>query len=275
MAVNTYATNDQYVISYEDHGDFVSSRWRIEGINSKAAGNTYGGWLFLEASSDGTTITLNLYKDRDLESADKVLTGTVTEANVAVAGGGRADRSEANDSGLGGSVYLDEWTEDPDAASAVLVTLITDVDLAELWHEIDSLPADVYDTTSGMAKYCVAATKKVLLLASQLFADHLGGYGGKEHPHIVDVDRTAPDWRRIATPDQLKEAAACWALEMAFRSCVQTGDRTNLYGGLAEKFEELRKDAIAGWNLTFTADPDTSAEADSTASAGAIRMTRV
>jgi len=264
---------EQYVISYEDRDELHTSRWLLEGVNTKAAGNTCGGWLFMMAAKAGEKVTVELYKAPGCDAGDKVLTGT---AEVSGLGDGpvKVTLAEANGSGLSGEFYLQGYSADPVAAVPLLVSLCVDADLAEEWYDLDALPADVYDGTKGMAKYAAAATRKVLLLVSQMYAEELGGYGAREHVHFTHAERAYPDWRRLVVPDQLKEAAVCWALELAFGSCHKLAQET-MYSELRDRFEQRRKEAIAAWNLTFNTDPDADQDADSLKSANAVRVTRI
>jgi len=267
------ATVEQYVISYEDRDEVHTSRWKLMGLNTKAAGNTYGGWLFLVATKSGDDATFSLYKDPACASAYKVAEGTADVSGVDDAPV-KVTLAEANSSGLAGSVYVEDYDSDPSDIIPILVTLCVDTDLIEEWYDIDSLPSEVYDETYGMASHCVAASRKALLLVSQMYAEELGGYGGREHMHYLDATRASPDWRRLIVPDQMKDAAACWALELAFGACHKLAADT-MYSALRDRFEQRRKDAIAAWNLTFNVDPDSDQDADSMKSGNAVRLTRI
>ena len=264
---------EQYLICYEDRDELHTSRWLLEGISTKADGNTHRGWLFMNCARAGDNVIVALYKDPACGSSDAVATGTADISNID-AEPVKVTLSEQNSSGLSGSFYLEGYSSDPASPVPVLVSLCVDADLAEEWYDIDSLPADVYDPSYGMAAYCAAATRKVLLLVSQMYAQELGGYGGREHPYAGTARRERPDWRRIAVPDQLKDAAVCWALELAFGSCHKMASQT-MYSQLRDRFEQRRKDAVAAWNLTFNIDPDSDLDADAMKSASAVRLRRV
>lgn len=264
---------EQYIICYEDRDDLHTSRWLLEGVDTTADGNTHRGWLFLTASTTDETVTVDLYKDPDCGGSDKVATGSADISGIGESPV-RVDLSEANSSGLSGRLVLEGYGVDPPAPVAVLVSLCVDADLAELWHDIDTLPADVYDPAGGMAAYCAAATRRVLLLASQMYAEELGGHGGPEHVHAAEAARAGPDWRRLVVPDQLTEAAACWALELAMGSCHNMAAET-MYSQLRDHFAQRRKEAVAAWNLTFNINPDTDADADTSKSPGAVRLSRI
>jgi len=264
---------EQYLICYEDRDEFHTSRWLLEGVSTKDDGNTYRGWLFMKCTKSGDTVTVQLYKDPACGSSDLVASGSADVSGVdddPV----KVSLSEQNSSGLSGSFYFEGYDSDNSDPVPVLVSLCVDADLAEEWYDLDALPKEVYSSSYGMAAYCAAATRKVLLLVSQMYAEELGGYGGREHVHYRDATRSLPDWRRIIVPDQLKEAAVCWALELAFGSCHKLAEET-MYSQLRDRFEQRRKDAIAAWNLTFNVDPDSDQDADRLKSITAVRLTRL
>jgi len=263
---------EQYVISYEDRDQFHTSRWRLDGVSTAPNGNTAAGWLFLNCTRAGDTVTVDLYTDDALATEDKVATGSADVSGID-SGPVKVTLAEANARGLSGKFYFEAYREDNGDAVPVLVSLCVDDDLAEEWYDIDSLPAEVYDADEGLAACCAAATRKVLLLASQMYAEELGGCGGREHVHYKDVTRDGPDWRRLVVPDQLKDAAVCWALELAFGACHKAAEPT-MYSALRDRFQARRKEAVAAWKLTFNTDPDSDQDADRGQSASAVRLWR-
>lgn len=265
---------EQYIISYEDRDVFHTSRWLLEGVNTKSGGNTYRGWLFLKCVKTGDNVVATLYKAAACGGSDDVAVSSATDVSGIADAPVQITLVEAESSGITGKFFLESYAEDNADAVPVLVSLCTDIDLAEEWYDLSALPATVYDATNGMATHCAAATKKVLLLVSQMYAEELGGYGGREHVHYPNVDREGPDWRRLIVPDQLKDAATCWALELAFGSCHKLGDDT-MYSKLRDDYRDRRKDAIGGWSLTFNTDPDSDEDADAMKSATAVRLTRI
>jgi len=262
-----------YVIGYEDRDDLHTSRWALAGVNTTSGGNTDRGWLWMAAVRSGSTVTVDLYKDAGCDSDDKVATGTadVTDIDGAPA---RCALAAANSSGLTGELYLEDYDGDPAAPVPVLAALCVDSDLAEEYHNLDDLPGDVYDSTNGMARHCAAATRNVLLLVSQTYAEELGGYGAPEHRHSAAASRAWPDFRRIANPDQLKSAAVHWALMLAFGSCHERAQDT-MYSRLRDYHDAKRKEAIAAWHLAFNVDPDSDEDADRSKSSGMARVTRL
>lgn len=262
-----------YVIAYEDRDEIHTSRWALEGVDTRCGGNTDRGWLWLTAGRDGDAVTVNLYKDAARGADDKVATGT---ADVAAIDGGAAQcaLTPANASGLGGEFYFESYAADPAAAVPVLAALCTDADLADEYRNLEDLPPDVYDEQSGLARHCAAATRSVLLLVSQMYAEELGGQGAPEHRHRGGAARRYPDYRRIANPDQLRDASVHWALMLAFGCCHERGTET-MYSRLRDYHDARRKEAIAAWRLAFNVDPDDDSDADRSKSAGMTRVTRV
>ena len=261
-----------YCIAYEDRAACHTSRWLLDGVRTLAAGNTAGRWLWVTAAESDNVLTVNLYKDAGLDAADKVAQGTADLATLDEAPK-MCELSEANSSGLSGQLYVEQFTADVESMP-LLVTLCTDADLAEEYCNLADLPASVYDATAGMARFCAVATRKVLLLVSQMFADQLGGFGAPEHRYHALASRSEPDFRRIAAPDQLTEAAVHWALMLAFGSCHERAADT-MYSRLRDYHDAKRREAIAAWNLAFNTDPDTDDDADRAKSPGMIRVRRL
>lgn len=264
--------NFEYCIAYEDRDSLHTSRWSLSGVNTKENGNTRNGWLWLSCSSNGGTVTAALYKNDACGDSDKVATGTadVTDIETVAA---VCLLQEANSSGLAGEFYFEDYTEDVEAVP-VMATLCTDADLLDEYHNLADLPADVYDSGVGMARYCAVATQKVLLLVSQMYAEALGGWGAPEHRYSTVSSRAVPDYRAVAAPDQLKDAAVHWALMLAFGSCHERAAGT-MYSQLRDYHDAKRKEAIAAWNLALNTDPDSDEDADTSRSTGVRRITRL
>ena len=106
------------------------------------------------------------------------------------------------------------------------ITLCTNADLADEYHNLDDLPDDVYDKGNGMARYCAEASRKILPLASQMFPG------------------------RVISPGQLKDAAVHWALMLAFDSCRERSSEV-MYSELRDYHDRKRTEAIASWQLTI------------------------
>lgn len=262
-----------YCIAYEDRTEVHTSRWSLSGVNTKAAGNTDNGWLWMTAVDSANTAAVTIYKDAACAVGDKVASGTSDISDIAD-GACACALTEQNSSGLSGSFHFEAYVDDPTVAVPVLVSLCVDADLAIEYINIDDLPSEVYDSTNGMANYCAAATQKVLLLASQMFKEELGGFGAPEHPYHTVASRSYPDYRRIAAPDQLKDAAVHWALMLAFGACHERAAST-MYSENREYHDKMREQAIGAWSLSFNTDPDSDEDADTAKSGGMTRIERV
>lgn len=261
-----------YVICYENRSRIHTSRWRLDGISTRGDGNTARGWLWMSAALSGDTATIDLFSDPGCQAADKVAEGSA-DVWTLDAGAVKVSLSEANGSGLSGQLYIERFAADS-AGVPVLGSLCVDEDLAEHYQRIDALPGGVYDADEGLARFCAAATRKTLLLVSQLYRQELGGYGGPEDRRLGPCAREVPDFRRIAAPDQLRETAVHWALALALGSCHDRAGET-LYRELRDYHDRRREQVLAAWNLTLNLDPDADGQADAAASAVTIRPTRL
>lgn len=258
-----------YIIAYEDRDEVRTSRWKLDGVKTLAAGNTGSGWLWATITNAGDTVTVDLYKSRGTTSADKVATGTCSKATLPVV----CTLTAANTSGMSGEVWLHEYTSQPVAQIPVMVSLAVDADLSIEYSGLSDLPA--YSATAGMADYVAEATRRCLLLASQVFSEQLGGFRAPEHRNVAaSAAREFPDYRRLANPDQLRTAAIHWALELAFGRSHERGSDT-MYSELRDYHAEQRKDAVSAWNLTFTSEPDAEADADQAQGAVTVRPSRL
>lgn len=259
------------MICYEDRGRMQTSRWKLEGVKTLAAGSTEGGWLWLTAARAGDVVTANLFKDAACTTGNKVASGTANVAGLA-AGAVRCAMTQANNSGVSGEFYFERYAADTAVAAPVLASLCVDADVAIEYGNLSDLPA--YDAATGLAEYCATATRKVLLLASQLFSEELGGCGAPEHRNLGAAGREWPDFRRLANPDQLREAAVHWALMLAFGRSHERADKT-MYSELRDYHDRRRQEAIGSWKLSFNTNPDGDADADQAAGARAVRVTRL
>lgn len=260
----------EYCFAYEDRAQAHTSRWSLEGVSTASDGNIRGGRLWMTASESAGTVTVNLYKHADLASGDKVASGTADISSIS-AGAARCDLSEENSSGLSGEFYFESYSADVDSAE-LIVSLCDDSDLAVAHADLANLP--VYDSGVGMALHCEVATRKVLLLISQVYGEELGGSGAPEHRYRAGASRAVPDFRRLANVDQLKDAAVHWALAMAFGACHERAEET-MYSQLRDYHDQRRAEAVDAWNLTFNSNPDTDADADMQKSSGMVRVTRL
>jgi len=263
-----------YLIAYEDRSEVHTSRWTLSGVKTLAAGNTSAdGWLWMQAVDTDDTIQVYLCNDPACASGSRVAGGTADISDIAN-GAEACALTEENSSGLTGSFYFESYTSDPAVVIPVLVALCVDADLDAEYINLADLPSGVYSSTTGMADYCAIATQKALLLASQMFKEELGGYGAPEHRYHTVASRSFPDYRRLAAPDQLKDAAVHWALMLAFGACHERASGT-MYSELRDYHDTKREQAIGSWNLSFNTDPDSDEDADAAKSSGSVRVVRI
>jgi len=262
-----------YPFAYENRLEIRTSRWLLTGVNTRSAGNTDRGWLYLQAARDGQSTAVELFKDPACGADSRVATGSADLSGIDSAAARcvlQADRS----SGLAGEFYFEHYAADPSGPVAVLVSLCVDDDLRDEYQNLDDLGDGVNDPQTGLARFCAAATRKTLLLAGQQFAAELGGFGAPEHRSRLSAGRTVPDYRRLANPDQLKEAAVHWALMLAFGSCHERAGAT-MYSQLRDYHDQKRKDAIGAWSLALVGDPDNGGQANQHRSVGARYINRL
>jgi len=242
------------VICYEDRTCFVTSRWRLSGIATKqGAENTDAGLLWLQMSRAGDTVTADLFSDDGLAAQDKVATGTADGSACDGTGANAVELSlsEANSSGISGSLYIHAYYQDGEAP--LQVALCVDEDLNALFDGIEDLPG--YDATAGMAEYIRIAGDDVLAKVARMFADELGGYGAAEAWFLSDADRRVPDLRRIANPGQLRLACAYRALEIATGRSHLLAD-ASAYSTLRDNFAVQYAQAMDSLTLAFTSGGD-------------------
>ena len=262
-----------YAFAYEDRSFMHTSRWSLSGVDTRPGGSTTAGRLWMLTSLAGQTVTAQLYKTPNCDSGDLAASGSADISEIETAAAG-CTLSQENASGVTGQFWLESYQADCGYPVEVLVTLCTDADLGIEYCSLSDLPDDVYSATEGMARYCGAATEKVLLLVSGLYACQLGGFGAPEHKYHTAAGRSLPDYRRLANPDQLKAAAVHWALSAAFGSCHELGAAT-MYSQLRDYHERKRIESIESWNLTLNLDPDSDEDADTSKSGAMVRTTRL
>lgn len=258
-------TADQMIV-YEDRDEVRTSRWKLDGLSTLVGGNAAGGWLTatLTGTPGGTaTATLKSAAGTTLASGTASLATLPVKLTLTASGG----------SGVSGELYIEEYVSQPANPIPVMVALCDDAALLIEYANIADLPG--YSVTLGMADFCIAATKKVLLLVSQQFAEQLGGFGVPEHRNIFpNADRSLPDYRAIVNPDQLQEATVHWALVLAFGRNHERASDT-MYSELRDFHDKARAEAISEWNLTFSSDPSGDADADSAKGVGQVQPTRL
>jgi hypothetical protein len=259
------------IVCYEERAEqFHTSRWRLGGISTKqGAENSDGGVLWLAMSRAGDTVTAELYKDAARGSGDKVATGSADVSGIDGTGlsAAEATLSEANSSGISGSLRIHQYTDD--GACPVQVALCVDEDLNVLWDGIETLAG--YDSTNGCAEYVRLAGDDVLARVTAMFRDRLGGHAAPEAWFITDVSRIFPDLRRIANPAQLRLACAHRALEIALGRSHKMGTET-MYSRLRDYHRSEHDRAMASLVLAIRLGEGAATAA---APAGAVRQSRV
>ena len=259
------------IICYEDRcGGFHTSRWRLAGVKTaQGAENTDGGVLWLEMTRAGDTVTADLYKSASCGESDKVATGSTDVSGLDGTGAAAAelDLSEANSSGLTGSLWLHRYHAD--AACPVQVGFCVDEDLNALWDGIEALPG--YDSTYGCAEFIRLAGEDLLAKVAAMFRDRLGGHGAAEAWFLHDAARSVPDLRRIANPAQLRAACAHRALAIAIGRSHRMGADT-MYSRLRDYHQSEHERALA--SLVLAVRPS-DADAEANCRAGAVRQSRV
>ena len=257
-----------YAYAYEDRDEVHTSRWAIDGVETTADGNLTHGRFWMSAVDTDDTVAVTLYSEPACTIS--VATGTADISGIDDAPA-KCTLASANSSGLSGEFYFQTYTTDPSAVE-VVVSLAMDSDLAIEYANVANLP--VYDGTTGMADYLAAATKKTLLLASQMYAEELGGFTAAEHRYRTSATRETPDYRCIANPDQLQEACVHWALMLAFGASHERSQDT-MYSSLRDYHNDMRKEAIQSWNLALNSGPDSDDDADRRGAAASVHIERL
>ena len=263
-----------YIIPYEDWDCIRTSRWSLTGVKTKTGSLNVDsrGFLWFSAATVGDTMTVTVYKDAGAAGSVALGTGDVSGIDDAPV---EVTLAEANSSGITGTVWIEETDEDVTTVP-LFVTAILDKDIELEYNQAGGSHMANKNATSGYADYCAAATKHVLLKASHLYKDELGGYGAGEMRYAESATRKYPDYRVIAQPEQLQEAALYWAMSRIFAALDETKAATgSMYGAKAERYAEMYESAISSWSLALNLDPDTDEDADTTGSASVVRPERV
>lgn len=260
-----------YAFAYEDRDEIHTSRWVLDGVRTTATGNLKDGRLWMTASDSDHAVTVNVYKDPACASGDKVAGGTADISGIADAPA-KCTLSAENSSGLTGEFYFEAYITDPAAPVEVLVSLAMDAEMSLEYASLSDLPT--CDATTGMAACLAAATKKTLLLVSQLFRDQMGGFGAPENRYRTLAGRDYPDYRTLANPDQLQDACVHWALMLALGRSHQRSHET-MYSELRDYHDRKRREAIDSWNIALNTDPDNDADADEARHPSAVPITRL
>lgn len=263
-----------HIIPYEDWGEIRTSRWSLTGIKTKTGSLNVDsrGWLWFSASTSGDTMTVTVYKDAAGASSVATGSGDVSGVDTAPV---EITLAQANSSGISGTVWIEE-TEDDVTTVPLFVTALLDKDIELEYKNAAGSHMSNYDSTSGYADYCAAATKHVLMKVSHLHSDELGGYGAREMRYAEAATRKYPDYRVIANPLQLQEAALYWAMSRIFAALDETkGSVGSMYATKAERCQEMYDSAVASWSLSLNTDPDSDEDADTSTSPSVVHMERV
>jgi len=263
-----------HIIAYEDWDEIRTSRWSLTGVKTKTGSLNVDlrGWLWFSAATVGNVMTVTVYKDA--AAASSVATGSgdvsgVDDAPVEIT------LAAANSSGISGTVWIEETTSDVTTVP-LFATALLDKDIELEYKNAAGSHMGNYDSTSGYADYCAAATEHVLLKASHLYREELGGYGAPEMRYAEAATRKYPDYRVIANPLQLKEAALYWAMSRIFAALDETkGSVGSMYATKAERYEEMYRDAVSSWSLAMNLDPDSDEDADTTVSPSVVHVERI
>ena len=238
------------IICYEDRSKLITSRWLLAGVSTRqTAENTAAGVLWLAMSRVGDSVTANLYKDEARGAGDLVAVGTadVSAIDGTAEAAAKLVFSEANTSGLSGSLYIHQYTADD--ACPLQVALCTDEDLNALCDAIEDLPG--YSATLGMAEFIRLAGEDVLGKVARMYRRQLGGSGAGEAWFIAGASRNYPDLRRIANPAQLRLACAYRALEVALGRSHLNGEDT-AYSTLRDNFASQYATVMNDLTLALT-----------------------
>jgi len=261
----------EQIIPYEDRSDeLTTTNWRLSGLRTHADNlNSDSGILWLGATKSGDDVTCTLYKDQAVSSS-VALASAVDVSGCDNTGDNdvTVTFAAANASGLSGTMQIRQYLADVTAVP-VCVSMCVDEDMAALFGDLDNLSS--WDDTDGMADVIRVAHGDVMARVMQTFMDELAGYGAQEAWFITDADRTYPDLRKIANPDQLRQACAYRALDIALRKDHLRADPT-MYSEGATHWSEQYERAIGGIRLAFkSGSGDTAEESNSSAT---VRLKR-
>jgi hypothetical protein len=178
----------------------------------------------------------------------------------------------SNTSGMSGEVWIESYTADVTEPVPVMVALCVDADLAIEYANLSGLPA--FSATLGMADIIAVVSERLLIRAAGQYRLELGGTGAEEARQLVDVERTVPDLRRIASPMQLRECAVHAVLEIAFYTSHELAQDT-MFSERAIRHAEKFELCWAGLNLSINSDPDSDHDADTMRNSSVSSLIRV
>jgi hypothetical protein len=243
------------IIVYEDRDEIRTSRWSLDGISTKDAGQTDGGWLWYMPTLSGDNLTITLYAAPSglaLPIASGVSDiSTVDDAPIEIT------LAEQASSGVTGSVWVHSFTSAPTLRVPILTTLVMDADIDLHYARSDETHmSDVYDSTVGYAAYCADATAVMLRKAASLFVEQMGGYGAEEDHNLTGPDRLYPIWSSIVAPEQMKDAATYYACWKAFMAADESDGEDSMLYRKALDCKDAFDQEMASLSLVFDTDGD-------------------
>lgn len=254
-------------ICYERRDQIHSNRWLLQGLSTRSDGPSDRGWLWLETSRSEDYLIAKLCADP--EAGSLLAQGSADVSSLPV----KVTLAPAEGQTLSGEFWIEAAREGV-FVQPVLATLCTDEDLAEHWPDLEELGPEVLDDLYGLARYCAAATGNTLRLVSQLFPRMLGGVAARPDRNLPRAGRLFPDYRRIPAPEQLRQAAVFWALELALGARHQQSE-PSIWSQLRDHYHRMRRKEIASWNLSFDQDPDGQSDSKVTASSCMTQPERI
>ncbi len=254
-------------VCYERRDQLHTSRWLLRGLSTRVEGPSDRGWLWLETSRTEDSLIAKLCPDA--QTSTILAQGSADVSSLPA----KMTLSPEDGQTLAGEFWIEAAREGV-FLQPVLATLCTDEDLAEHWPDLEELGPEVLDGLYGLARYCAAATGNTLRLVSQLFPRMLGGVGARADRNLPRAGRLFPDYRRIPAPEQLRQAAVFWALELALGARHQQPE-PSIWSQLRDHYHRMRRNELASWNLSFDPDPDGPSDSRAMASACMARPERI
>ena len=259
------------VINYETRSEMRTSRWSFDGVITKDTGNTAKGWLWYSAVKSGDNLTVTVYKDA--AGASSVAASSATDISTVADAPVKITLLETNSSGITGELFVHSYGSDVTLAP-IMVSLIMDADIELIYARSDeSHMSDVYDSTTGYAKYCARATEHMLMFAANQFAEQMGGFGSEEDHNLTGPERLVPIWASIVAPEQMRDAAVYYACWMAFMAADESDGEDSMPYRKAIDCKEQYMEAKSSLRIMFDTAQDQ--EGDVIASATTILPDRI
>lgn len=230
------------------------------------------GELHVSISQSGSTVTVDIYKDVDRASADKVATGSRS-------GDGAITLTAANSSGVTGKVTVAYDSDKSDIKVRAFYTLDEDLTLYE--KEMGEwLPtgggfpdATIGPVTAGFAVAHAEAKFETEKRLRELRSAHLpaidtdiGSLIFREQPFdpgffglVGDLTQRVPDWQFLVNRDQLTQVTAYYALYLiAWHEKNRNPDQGGQWADLALWYRERWEKECVVVDLDFDLDQDGS-----------------